>query len=192
MPALDGRLLRSAGLELVSSSGLAIAARAGQSSGSCLFDLTHMELKGDRLISASRDAVWQALNDPAVLKECILGCDSLEQVSDTEFNATVTAKFGPVKAKFKAVINLQDLNPPESYRLVGEGKGGVAGFAKGGATVALSEQGANETKLTYDADMQVGGKLAQVGSRLVSGTTTKIVNEFFTRFEKQLNESAAD
>lgn len=150
-----------------------------------------MELKGDRLIAASRDAVWQALNDPAVLKECILGCDSLDQVSETEFNATVTAKFGPVKAKFKAVIELQDLNPPVSYRLVGEGKGGVAGFAKGGATVSLAEEGAAETRLSYDADMQVGGKLAQVGSRLVSGTTNKIVNEFFTRFEKQLNDPPA-
>lgn len=145
-----------------------------------------MQLKGERSIKAERDAVWQALNDPDVLKECILGCDSLERVSDTEFEATVTAKFGPVKAKFNAAIEIQEMDPPNSYRLVGEGKGGVAGFAKGGANVKLSDDEAG-TLLTYDADMQVGGKLAQVGSRLVGGTTNKIINEFFDRFEKRLN-----
>lgn len=149
-----------------------------------------MDLKGERTIAAKRDAVWQALNDAAVLKDCILGCETLEQVSDTEFAATVTAKFGPVKAKFNAVIELQDLDPPNSYKLVGEGKGGVAGFAKGGATVSLADDGENSTTLTYDANMQVGGKLAQVGSRLVGGTTNKIINEFFDRFEKQVSGSA--
>lgn len=150
-----------------------------------------MQLKGDRSIAAPRDAVWQALNDPEVLKACILGCDSLERVSDTEFTATVTAKFGPVKAKFNAGIEIQDMDPPNSYRLVGEGKGGVAGFAKGGANVALVEEGSDMTTLNYDADMQVGGKLAQVGSRLVGGTTNKIINEFFDRFEKHLSGGPA-
>ena len=147
-----------------------------------------MQLDGERTIEAQRDDVWRALNDPEVLQACILGCESLEQVSDTEFNAVVTAKFGPVKAKFKAAIELQDLDPPNSYRLCGEGKGGVAGFAKGGAHVRLSEAG-DATVLSYDADMQVGGKLAQVGSRLVGGTTNKIINEFFSRFEEQLKNS---
>ena len=147
-----------------------------------------MQLDGERTIEAQRDDVWRALNDPEVLQACILGCESLEQVSDTEFNAVVTAKFGPVKAKFKAAIELKDLDPPNSYRLSGEGKGGVAGFAKGGAHVRLSEAG-DATVLSYDADMQVGGKLAQVGSRLVGGTTNKIINEFFSRFEEQLKNS---
>jgi len=151
-----------------------------------------MQLDGERTIQAKRDDVWRALNDPEVLQACILGCDSIERVSDTEFNAVVTAKFGPVKAKFKAAIELQDLDPPNSYRLSGEGKGGVAGFAKGGAHVRLAESGdaGDATVLSYDADMQVGGKLAQVGSRLVGGTTNKIINEFFSRFEKQLNPAS--
>jgi len=149
-----------------------------------------MQLKGERSINAERDAVWQALNDPDVLKECILGCETLERSSDTEFAATVTAKFGPVKAKFNAAIEIQDMDPPNSYRLVGEGKGGVAGFAKGGANVSLSDGEDGATLLTYDADMQVGGKLAQVGSRLVGGTTNKIINEFFDRFEKRLSSPA--
>ena len=147
-----------------------------------------MQLDGERTIQAPREDVWRALNDPEVLQACILGCDSLERVNDSEFNAVVTAKFGPVKAKFKAAIELQDLDPPNSYRLSGEGKGGVAGFAKGGAHVRLQEAG-DATVLSYDADMQVGGKLAQVGSRLVGGTTNKIINEFFSRFEEQLNPS---
>ena len=153
-----------------------------------------MELNGERTLAADRDAVWQALNDPEILRQCILGCEEIERLSDDEMDAKVTAKFGPVKAKFAANIQLQEVNPPESYRLVGEGKGGVAGFAKGHADVRLeaitSESGAPATQLTYTADMQVGGKLAQVGSRLVSGTSNKIINTFFERFAEIVQKGA--
>ncbi len=145
-----------------------------------------MQLSGERSLAATREAVWEALNDTEVLQQCIMGCEQIERLSDTDLQAKVTAKFGPVKASFDATIQLQDLQPPERYRLVGEGKGGVAGFAKGGAEIVLEDQG-ETTQLQYVADMQVGGKIAQVGSRLVSGTTNKIINEFFNRFEKILS-----
>lgn len=144
-----------------------------------------MKLSDEKRIEAPRDAVWSGLNNPDILKQSIPGCESLEQVSDTEFNAVVQAKVGPVKAKFKGSVTLSDLNPPESYRISGEGKGGAAGFAKGGAVVTLSEDG-DATILKYDVDADVGGKLAQIGGRLLEGTSKKLAGEFFDNFEAAL------
>ena len=148
-----------------------------------------MEIKGEYQIGASREAVWQALNDPEMLKKCIPGCESLEKISDTEFAAKVTAAIGPVRAKFNTALSLQDLNPPHSYRLTGESKGGAAGFGKGGAYVQLEENEAG-TLLRYDADFKVGGKIAQVGSRLVLGATKKTADDFFGAFSKELDPGA--
>lgn len=144
-----------------------------------------MKLSDEKRIAAPRDAVWAGLNDPEILKASIPGCDSLEKTSDTGFEAVVRAKVGPVKAKFKGSVELSDLNPPESYRISGEGKGGAAGFAKGGATVTLVEDG-DGTILKYDVDADVGGKLAQIGGRLLEGTTKKLAGEFFDNFEAAL------
>lgn len=144
-----------------------------------------MKLSDEKRIEAPREAVWSGLNNPEILKQSIPGCESLEQVSDTEFNAVVQAKVGPVKAKFKGSVTLSDLNPPESYRISGEGKGGAAGFAKGGAVVTLSEDG-DATILKYDVDADVGGKLAQIGGRLLEGTSKKLAGEFFDNFEAAL------
>ena len=140
-----------------------------------------MEMTGEYRIPASRDAVWQALNDPDVLKQCIPGCDEIEKSSDTEFSAKVTAKVGPVKAKFSGAVTLSDIDPPNGYTISGEGTGGAAGFAMGGAKVALAEDG-SETILTYDVNATVGGKLAQIGSRLIDSTSKKMANEFFGKF----------
>jgi hypothetical protein len=144
-----------------------------------------MKLSEERRIEASRDKVWAGLNDPEILRQSIPGCESLEKVSDTEFNAQVSAKVGPVKAKFKGNVKLSDLNPPESYRISGEGKGGAAGFAKGGATIHLAEDG-DATIMTYEVDADVGGKLAQIGGRLLEGTSKKLAGEFFDNFEAAL------
>lgn len=140
-----------------------------------------MEMTGERRIPAPRQRVWDALNDPEVLKASIAGCESLEQTDDGGFAATVTAKVGPVKAKFKGQVMLSDLNPPESYTISGEGKGGAAGFAKGGADVHLAEDG-DETVLTYKVNATVGGKLAQIGSRLIDGVAAKMADDFFDKF----------
>lgn len=140
-----------------------------------------MDISGEYRIPASREAVWQALNDPDILKQCIPGCEAIEKHSDTSLTAKMMAKFGPVKARFESQIELSELKPPESYTISGEGKGGPAGFGKGEAHVQLAEDGA-ETVLSYTAGLQVGGKLAQVGSRLVGGTAKKIASDFFGRF----------
>lgn len=144
-----------------------------------------MELKGEYRIEAPREVVWAGLNDPEVLKTSIPGCDEIEKLSDTEMNAKVTAKVGPVKAKFAGSVTLSDLNPPESYVITGEGKGGAAGFAKGSARVELEEDGA-ATLLRYTVDANVGGKLAQIGARLIEGTARKMADEFFGRFAEQV------
>ncbi|MBA5775838.1 carbon monoxide dehydrogenase subunit G [Stappia sp. F7233] len=149
-----------------------------------------MDMTGEYRIAAPRQRVWEALNDPQVLKACIPGCETLEKTSDTEMNAEVTAKIGPVKAKFKGEVTLQDIVPPQSYRIVGEGKGGVAGFAKGSADVHLAEDGA-ETILRYDVKAQVGGKLAQLGSRLIDSTARKMADEFFGNFRDIVGSEAA-
>jgi len=140
-----------------------------------------MQMTGECRIEAPREAVWTALNDPEVLKQCIPGCEELEKTSDTEFSAKVKAKVGPVSAKFAGSVTLSDFNPPESYKISGEGKGGAAGFAKGGATVTLAEDGA-ATLLGYEVNGQVGGKLAQVGARLIDGTAKKMADDFFGKF----------
>jgi len=150
-----------------------------------------MKLSDEKRIQAPREDVWRGLNDPEILKQSIPGCESLERVSDTEFNAVVQAKVGPVKAKFKGSVTLSDLNPPESYRISGEGKGGAAGFAKGGAQISLSEDG-DATILKYDVDADVGGKLAQIGGRLLEGTSKKLAGEFFNNFEAALQGGGAD
>ncbi|MGH7094711.1 MAG: SRPBCC family protein [Stellaceae bacterium] len=139
-----------------------------------------MEMQGERRIPAPREQVWQGLNDPEMLKQCIPGCETIEKLSDTEFTAKVTARVGPVKATFNGKVTLTDLDPPAGYTISGEGTGGVAGFAKGGASVQLTEDG-GETVLHYGVQAQVGGKLAQIGSRLVDGVARKMADEFFTR-----------
>ncbi|MFO1161233.1 MAG: carbon monoxide dehydrogenase subunit G [Reyranellaceae bacterium] len=140
-----------------------------------------MEIKGEYKIAAPRDKVFAALNDPAVLKDCIPGCESLDKVSDTEMKAKVRLRIGPVSASFTGKVTLSDIDPPNGYKITGEGQGGAAGFAKGGAVVALADD-AGATTLTYNVDAQVGGKIAQVGARLIDGTARKLADEFFGKF----------
>ena len=142
-----------------------------------------MDMSGEVVIPAPPQAVWDALNDPEILKQCIPGCDELEKTSDTGFTAKVTAKVGPVKAGFSGSVTLSDIDPPNGYRIDGEGSGGPAGFAKGGATVAL-EAVEGGTKLTYTVDATVGGKLAQIGSRLIDSTAKKMAGDFFGTFSE--------
>jgi uncharacterized protein len=140
-----------------------------------------MEMHGELRIPAPRAEVWEKLNDAETLKSCIPGCETVEKVSDTEFTAKLTARVGPVKASFSGKVTLTDLDPPAGYTITGEGSGGVAGFAKGSAKVALDDAGA-ETVLRYGVQAQVGGKLAQIGSRLIDATSRKMADEFFSRF----------
>lgn len=140
-----------------------------------------MEIKGEYRIAAPREKVFAALNDVAVLQACIPGCESLEKSSDTEMKAKVRMRIGPVSASFTGKVTLSDLDPPNGYKISGEGQGGAAGFAKGGAVVTLSEDGA-DTVLNYNVDAQVGGKIAQVGARLIDGTARKLADEFFSKF----------
>ena len=147
-----------------------------------------MEIRGEYHIDAKREAVWAALNDPDMLQRCIPGCESLEKQSDTEFAAKVTAAIGPVRARFDTSLKLNDLNPPESYTIVGESKA-TAGFGRGSAHVVLEESG-DGTLLKYTADFKVGGKLAQVGSRLVLGATKKTADDFFGKFSTELDPGA--
>lgn len=141
-----------------------------------------MELKDQRQINASREQVYAALNDPEILRQCIPGCQTLEKTSDTEMNATVILKVGPVKAKFSGQVTLSNLNPPSGYTITGEGKGGPAGFAKGGADIELTEQPDGTTLLSYDVKANVGGKIAQLGSRLIVSTSRKLAEQFFEKF----------
>jgi carbon monoxide dehydrogenase subunit G len=140
-----------------------------------------MEIKGEYRIAAPREKVFAALNDQAVLQACIPGCESLEKTSDTEMKAKVRMRIGPVSASFSGKVTLSDIDPPNGYRISGEGQGGAAGFAKGGAVVTLRED-AGETLLNYNVDAQVGGKIAQVGARLIDGTAKKLADEFFGKF----------
>ncbi|QRM29187.1 CoxG family protein [Microvirga sp. VF16] len=145
-----------------------------------------MIMQGDVTLPADREAVWVALNDPNVLKACIPGCQELEKVSDTEFQATAKISIGPVKATFKGSVKLTDLDPPDSYTITGEGQGGVAGWAKGGAKVRL-EDIEGGTKLVYDVEANVGGKIAQLGGRLINGVAKKYADEFFANFARILS-----
>jgi uncharacterized protein len=150
-----------------------------------------MKLSGSQVISASRETVWKGLNDPAVLQQCIPGCQSIEQLSPTELSATVVAKIGPVKASFKGNVSLSDIVAPESYRISGQGQGGLAGFASGGASVRLSVIGPQETQMDYDVDAQVGGKMAMLGSRLIDGTARSYAEQFFDRFADLMKDAGA-
>ena len=149
-----------------------------------------MEMTGSRTIAAPRDRVWAALNDPAVLKDCIPGCEALAGSPEEGFEAVVKQKVGPVKATFKGHVTLSDVRPPESYRIAGEGKGGVAGFAKGGADVRLAEV-AEGTELSYAVDAKVGGKIAQLGGRVVDSIATRMADEFFERFKTRVEGDGA-
>ena len=141
-----------------------------------------MTMSGHVILPADRVTVWAALNNPEVLKNSIPGCQELEKVSDTEFTATAKVAVGPVKATFKGKVNLSDIDPPNGYRISGEGQGGVAGFAKGGAKVLLDEAENGGTHLSYDVEAQVGGKLAQLGGRLINGVAKKYADQFFKNF----------
>jgi carbon monoxide dehydrogenase subunit G len=149
-----------------------------------------MEMTGEFNIPAPRERVWQALNDPEILKQAIPGCQSIEKVSDTEFTAKVVAKVGPVKATFGGKVNLTNLDPPKAYTISGEGSGGVAGFAKGSAKVNLDEDGGEATVLHYEVQAHVGGKLAQIGSRLIDATSRKMAEDFFGRFVAAVSPAA--
>ncbi|MDA0785286.1 MAG: carbon monoxide dehydrogenase subunit G [Proteobacteria bacterium] len=146
-----------------------------------------MEMSGEYKINASREKVWAGLNDPEILKQSIPGCEEIDQTSDTSFTAKVTAKVGPVKAKFVGAVELTDIDAPNGYRIAGEGKGGAAGFAKGGANVQLTEDG-DGTILKYQVDAQVGGKLAQLGARLIDGTAKKMASQFFENFAEAVTD----
>ena len=141
-----------------------------------------MTMSGEVPLAAKREAVWAKLNDPAVLKACIPGCEELNMLSDHEFEAVAVNKIGPVKAKFKGKVQLTDLDPPNGYKISGQGDGGIAGFAKGGAVVQLSDLEDGGTLLKYDVEAQIGGKLAQLGQRLINGAAKKMADDFFARF----------
>jgi len=149
-----------------------------------------MEMSGEQRIPLPQQKVWEALNDPAILKACIPGCESIDRVSDNEYKVAMTAAVGPVKAKFAGKLLLSDLNPPNSYSLAFEGSGGAAGFGKGSAQVALSPDGSG-TLLSYKASATVGGKLAQIGSRLIDGVAKKMSDDFFARFNSTVAPAAA-
>ena len=150
-----------------------------------------MQINDSQRIPASKDKVWAALNDPEVLKACIPGCQNLEMTSPTEMTATVVFKVGPVKATFGGKVTLSELDPPNSYRITGEGSGGVAGFAKGGAAVRLEAESPDVTILHYEVDAQIGGKLAQLGQRLIDSTARKLSADFFAAFGKAVGGEAA-
>ena len=144
-------------------------------------------IDGEERIKAPIDKVWAALNDPAVLQQSIPGCQSLDMSSPTDMSATVVLKIGPIKATFNGEVTLKNLNPPHSYTIQGEGKGGIAGFAKGGADVSLTEDGPNATILKYAAKADVGGKIAQLGSRLITSTSKKLAGQFFSTFNERVS-----
>lgn len=142
-----------------------------------------MEMKGEETIAAPRQKVWEALNNPDILRECIPGCQSLDMTSPTDMTAVVKVKIGPVSASFKGDVMLQNIVAPESYTIAGEGKGGIAGFGKGGADVTLTDLG-DSTLLAYEVKAQVGGKIAQLGSRLIDSSAKKLAGQFFTKFNE--------
>lgn len=145
-------------------------------------------LAGEVQLPAARDAVWAKLNDPEVLRTCIPGCELLDKLSDTEFQAIAVTKIGPVKARWKGTVRLTDLDPPNSYRISGDGEGGIAGFARGGAAISLVDKDGG-TLLSYTAEAQIGGKIAQLGQRLVVGASKKIAAEFFTKFASAVSSA---
>jgi hypothetical protein len=150
-----------------------------------------MEMKGSRVVPTAIDATWQALNDPDVLRACIPGCESIERTGDTEYQVTMTARVGPVNAKFRGRLALADLVPPQSYTLRFEGQGGAAGFANGTARVALATADGG-TRIDYAVSARVGGKLAQIGSRLIDGAAAKLADDFFARFVERASGPTAE
>ena len=150
-----------------------------------------MKMSGSQIIQAPRQVVWKGLNDPKVLQQSIPGCETIHAASPTEMSAKVVLKIGPVKATFKGAVTLSDINAPESYRISGKGEGGLAGFASGGATVKLTENGAAETLMEYDVDAQVGGKIAMLGSRLIDSTARSLAEQFFTKFASLMKQAPA-
>ncbi|MBV9218323.1 MAG: carbon monoxide dehydrogenase subunit G [Methylobacteriaceae bacterium] len=139
-------------------------------------------MKGEVALPADRQTIWQSLNNPEILKQCIPGCQSLEKTSDTGFAAVAKVKIGPVGATFKGTVELKDLDPPNGYRIEGAGQGGIAGFANGGATVKLADQSGGGTLLSYEVQANVGGKIAQLGSRLIDGVAKSMADKFFASF----------
>ena len=150
-----------------------------------------MELKGEREIPASQEATWNALNDPETLKACVPGCETMDQTGENEYEATMKFKIGPVNARFKGKLNLENVMPRDSYTIRFEGQGGVAGFGKGTADVSLESIAPDKTLLRYEAKAQVGGKIAQIGSRLVSSAAAKVADDFFKRFAEHLSGGRA-
>lgn len=151
-----------------------------------------MQLTGEQLIPAPRQAVWDAINDPEILRQCITGCESVTKTSDTDFEASVQVKVGPVKARFKGKVTLSDLDPPSSCTISGEAQGGVAaGFGKGSAKVHMADADGGATRLTYVVNAQVGGKLAQIGARLIDGVAAKMAEDFFVKFNRIVGAPAA-
>jgi carbon monoxide dehydrogenase subunit G len=146
-----------------------------------------MTMSGEVQLPATREAVWVKLNDPVVLRSCVPGCEQLDKTSETEFQAIASIKIGPVKARWKGKVRLSDLDPPNGYKISGEGEGGVAGFAKGGATVALADKDGG-TLLTYNVEAQIGGKLAQLGQRLINSAAKKTADDFFANFAKAVQQ----
>jgi hypothetical protein len=145
-----------------------------------------MDMTGEQLVPASQAETWKALNDPEFLRECVPGCESIDRVAENEYAVAMTARVGPVSAKFKGKLLISDLKPPHSYAIAFEGQGGVAGFAKGSAQVALAPEG-DATRLSYSARANVGGKLAQIGSRLVDAAANKVANDFFSAFNERMS-----
>jgi uncharacterized protein len=150
------------------------------------------KMDGEFLLPADRQSVWECLNDPDVLRQCIPGCKELEKTGETSFSAVVTIKIGPVTATFRGEVQLNDLDPPNGYRIEGQGEGGAAGFARGGAKVVLAEAGEQGTLLTYDVDAVIGGRLAQLGGRLVNGVAKKLADQFFASFAQQVEQDHGD
>jgi carbon monoxide dehydrogenase subunit G len=150
-----------------------------------------MEMKGEQLIPAPQQTVWNGLNDPETLKACVPGCESITPTGDNEYQVLMVARVGPVSAKFKGKLTLSDIKPPSSYSLSFEGQGGPAGFAKGGAQVRLSTEGMT-TKLAYDVKASVGGKLAQIGSRLIDAAAKKVADDFFRNFNETMSKQESD
>jgi carbon monoxide dehydrogenase subunit G len=146
-----------------------------------------MEMTGEQLVPASQQETWNALNDPQVLKACVPGCESIEASGKDEYQVLMVARVGPVSAKFKGKLTLSDIRPPNSYSISFEGQGGPAGFAKGGAKVNLTSENAGQTRLAYSVQANVGGKLAQIGSRLVDAAAKKVADDFFRNFNEKLS-----
>ena len=146
-----------------------------------------MEMSGEQLVPASQQDTWNALNDPAMLKQCVPGCESIEPIGENQYQVLMVARVGPVSAKFKGKLSLSDIRPPSSYSIAFEGQGGAAGFAKGGAQVRLSSEN-ESTRLAYDVKANVGGKLAQIGSRLVDAAAKKVADDFFRNFNEKVGE----